>query len=153
LINKISAKQIAGFLPIAYMIHLCDEYFTGEGFPNWFSGIFDVNLSLNDFLIINSIGFAVTLTMSLLYSLNKVNNFIVSVLGTLFFINGIVHIVASVTTFSYSPGILSGIFVYLPLGYLMFKKIFPLIPQKQRLFPVVIGIIIQTIVAVVAISI
>jgi hypothetical protein len=151
--NKISPKQIAWLLPIAYLLHLFDEYFSGEGFHNWFSEIFNVNLSLNDFILINSIGFAATLAIAILYNYNKVNNFIIAVLGTLFFFNGLVHIAATVITASYSPGTLSGIFVYLPLGFLIYKKIFPIIPQQQRFLPVVIGIIIQIVVAMVALNI
>jgi hypothetical protein len=43
--------------------------------------------------------------------------------------------------------------IYLPLGYLIFKKIFPLVPEEQRTLSVVAGIIIQIIVALIALSI
>lgn len=144
-------KQIAWFIPAAYLFHLADEYFTG--FHQWFSGIFDVNLSLNDFIIINSIGFAATVTVATLYTLNKINHFVIAVLGILFFVNGIVHIAASIFTASYSPGTISACLFYLPLGYLVYKKIFPLIPEQQRSNSIAAGIIIQIVVAVIALNI
>jgi len=149
--NKFGTKQIAWFIPVAYLFHLADEYFTG--FPDWFSRLFKVDLSLNNFIIINSIGFIVTILISLLYSFNKINSFAIAVVGTLFFINGIVHFVATVFTFGYSPGTISGLIFYLPLGYLVYKNIFPLLPEKQRSLSVIVGILVQIIVAMVAFSI
>ena len=149
--NKVKPKQIAWLIPIVYLFHLADEYFTG--FPGWFSGIFKVNLSLSDFIFINSIGFTATIIIAFLYTFNKVNNFIIASLGTLFFINGVIHIVSSLFTLSYSPGTISGLLLYLPLGYLIFKIFFPLLPEQQRSLSVVVGILIQVVVAITALSI
>ena len=151
--TRLTPKHIAWFLPIAYMIHLFDEYFSGEGFPNWFSGLFKANLSSNDFIIINSVGFAATLIIVILYSFNKVNIFFIATLGTLFFINGLIHLLASAILMKYSPGTISGLFIYLPLGYLIFKKIFPLISEQQRVLSVWVGIILQVMVAIIALNI
>jgi len=148
---KFSPKQIAWFIPVAYLFHLTDEYFFG--FHQWFSGIFDVNLSLNDFIIINSIGFIATVAVATLYSLNKLNHFAIAVIGSLFFINGIIHIAASIFTASYSPGTLSGLLFYVPLGYLIYKNFFPHLQKQQRSLCMATAICIQIVVAVVALSI
>jgi hypothetical protein len=150
MINK-ELKHFVWFIPAAYLFHLADEYFTG--FHEWFSGIFKVDLSLNDFIIINSIGFTATVAVATLYSLNKLNHFVIAVIGILFFVNGVVHIVASLLTTSYSPGTISACLFYLPLGYLVYKKIFPLMPEQQRSISVAAGIIIQIVVAVIALNI
>jgi len=149
--NKIKQKKIAWLIPLAYLLHLSDEYLTG--FPNWFSGTFKVSLSLDDFIIINLTGFTAVIIIALLYTFDKVNNFILASLGTLLFINGLIHIVSSVFTLSYSPGTISGILFYLPLGYLVFKNIFPLLPEQQRSLSAVVGVLIQVVVAIVAFSI
>jgi len=149
--NRLKPKRIGWLIPLAYLFHLADEYFTG--FPNWFSGIFKVNLSLDDFIIINSIGFSATIIITFLCTFDKVNSFIIASLGTLFFINGIIHILSSIFTLSYSPGTISGILFYLPLGYLIFKNIFPLLPEQQRSLSAVVGIFIQVVVAIIALSI
>ena len=149
--NKFGAKQIAWIIPVAYLFHLTDEYFTG--YPDWFSQLFKVDLSLNNFIIINSIGFTATILIAILYSFNKINSFVVAVLGMLFFVNGLVHIAATVFTFSYSPGTITGLSFYLPLSYLVYKNIFPLLPENQRSLSVVVGISVQIIVAMIASSI
>jgi len=149
--SKFTPKHIAWFLPIAYLFHLADEYFTG--FPGWFSGIFKVDLSLNDFIIINSFGFTTTVVATALYSLNKLNDSVVVVLGTLFFVNGVVHIAATIFTASYSPGTLSACLLYLPLGYLIYKKIFSLLTYRQKSLSIAAGFFIQIIVAIIALSV
>ena len=149
--NKPGLKKIAWLVPFAYLLHLVDEYFTG--FPNWFSGLFNVDLSLNDFIIINSIGFIATIIITLLYSFDKVNSFIIASLGTLFFINGIIHIVSSIYTYTYSPGTLTGILIYLPLGYFIIKKIFPMLSELQRIGSIIFSAFLQVIVALIAVSI
>ena len=149
--NKFGAKQIAWIIPVAYLFHLADEYFTG--FPDWFSQLFKVDLSLYNFIFINSLGFTATIIIAILYSFNKINNLFIAVLGMLFFINGIIHIVATILTINYSPGTITGLLFYLPIGYLVYKNIFPLLPKKQKSLSVVLGLSVQIIVAMVAFSI
>ena len=151
--DKLKPKQIAWLMPLAYMFHLLDEYFMGEGFPDWFSGVFKVDLSNIDFAIINSVGLIATIVIVFLYNIDKVNSFVIAALGTLFFVNGIIHFLASLFTLSYSPGTISGILLYLPLGYLIFKNIFPLVPEEQRGLSIATGIILQVAVALIAMNI
>ena len=153
ILKKIKPKHIAWLIPLAYLVHLFDEYFSGDGFPNWFSGIFDVSLSITDFVVINSIGLTATVITAILYKQGKVNNFIIATLGILFFINGIIHLIASGLTATYSPGTITGTIIYLPLGFVIFKNVFPLIPEQQRILSVIIGILAQVLIAVVALNI
>lgn len=100
--------------------------------------MFNVGLSLNNFILINTIGFIAVVAISILYSLNKVNNFVIAALGTLFIVNGIVHTMASVLTGTYSPGTLSGIVIYIPLVL----TIFPFSSSGKRLASILAGIFI-----------
>jgi len=149
-VKKLKPKQIAWLIPPAYLLHLIDEYFSGAGFNNWYSSVFQVDFTINDFITINSVGFAVTVLIVILYSFNKTNIFLIAMLGSLFFINGLVHPFVSIVTATYSPGTLTGVLIYLPLGFLIFKNIFPLLPEQQRSLSVVTGFVIQLIVALIA---
>ena len=151
--RKLNSKHIAWLIPPAYLIHLLDEYFFAEGLPNWISVVFNISLSVDDFIVINSIGFAVVLIIITLYSLDKIGHFFPAALGVLFFSNGIIHLVASIFTALLSPGTISGVIVYISLGILMFKKILPLLPGQQRYLSVATGIILHIIVSVIAFNI
>ena len=148
---KFTPKQIAWFIPVAYLFHLADEYFTG--FHKWFSEAFNVDLSFNDFIIINSIGFSIIAILVTLYTLGKTNHFVIAVLGNLFFVNGVAHIIASVTTMTYSPGTFSAIFIYLPLGFLGYKMISPLLSPFQRNISVADGLFGQIAIAFITMTI
>jgi hypothetical protein len=150
-LNKLKPEHIAWLLPPAYLIHLFDEYFFG--FTGWFSAYLKASLSTYDFIVINVFGLTAAILIVFLFSLGKLNIFFIAALGSLFFINGLIHLAASTLTATYSPGTISGVVVYLPLGYLIFKKLFPLLPPQHRKMAVTAGVIIQIIVTVIAVTI
>jgi len=150
-LNNLKPVHIAWLLPPAYSIHLLDEYYFG--FTGWFSGLFKVSLSSYDFIVINAVGLTATLLIVLLFSFGKLNVFFIAALGTLFFINGLIHTIASILTATYSPGTITGAVIYLPLGDLIFKKIFPVMPQEHSKLAIATAVIIQVVVALVAMNI
>ncbi len=151
--NKLKPKFIVWLFPFAYLIHLLDEFFFGGGFAMWYSNLLNANLSEYDFLIINSTAFVLVITVSILYSLGKIKNFIPAVLGTLFFMNGLVHLMLSVATWIYSPGTISGIIIYIPLGVIVYKNIFPLLTQDQRTSSIITAIILHILISIIAFTI
>jgi hypothetical protein len=130
-----------------------DEHLSAEGLPNWISGVFNISLSTDDFIVINSIGFAAVLVIITLYSLDKIGHFFPAALGILFFTNGALHLIVSIFTASLSPGTISGALLYIPLGVLIFRRVFPALNEVQCSLAIVTGIIIQIIVSVVAFNI
>lgn len=151
--KRIKTKHIAWFLPAAYLLHLFDEYFIGAGFAGWFSMLFKASLSESNFIVINAVGFTIILIIAILYTFGKANNFVLAVVGSLFFINGIIHPLVSILTATFSPGTITGVIIYLPLGILVFKKIFPLLQEQQRMFSVVLAIAFHLLVSAVALNI
>jgi hypothetical protein len=151
--DKIKPKHIAWFLPAAYLLHLLDEYFIGAGFAGWFSMLFKASLSESNFIVINAAGLTIVLLIAILYTLGKANNFVLATVGSLFFINGIIHPLVSFLTATFSPGTITGVIIYLPFGLIVFIKIFPLLQEQQRMFSVVLAIALQILVSVVALNI
>lgn len=143
-------NQIAVLIPLTIFLHQLEEYF-GQ-FPNWFSNLMNAQLSNQDFIVINSVGLFVFTLFSLSYFFNKKNTILVS-LGTLVFVNGVTHITLSVFTYSYSPGVITSIILFLPLGILIFKRILPKLNPLEKIISIGIGIIILIIVSMIAINI
>jgi hypothetical protein len=136
--KALSPKQIAWLIPICLFIHQLEEYF--GSFPAWFSELLNVELSNQDFIFINGIGLFFFIVFAFAYSIGARNNFIFSALGTLIFVNGIIHPILSIFTFSYSPGSISGLVLLIPLGIIIFKKIFPLLTKNERIAAVLSGV-------------
>lgn len=148
--KALSPNQMAWLLPLILLIHQSEEYF--YQFPLWFSNLFDANLSNQDFILINGIGLFVITVLTLFYIIHK-NNFILVALGTLVFVNGIIHLLLSLYTFSYSPGTISGVVLFIPLGWIILKRISPQLPVNERIISIASGVIILLIVSMIAMNI
>lgn len=145
-----SPNQMAWLLPATILVHQLEEYF-GQ-FPLWFSNLLNAELSNQDFILINGVGLFVFTAFSLSYIFNK-NNLILVAMGTLVFVNGIMHLLLSILTFSYSPGAISGVVLFFPLGILIFMKILPKLRESERIIAIGIGIFVLFTVSMIAVNI
>jgi hypothetical protein len=137
--KTLSGKQLAWLAPITILVHQLEEYFAH--FPLWYSNLLDAELSNQDFIMINAVGLLVFTTISLSYLVTK-NKLTLGILGAFIFLNGVIHLLLSIFTFSYSPGTISGLVLFIPLGIIIFKKIFPLLSQNEKILAFVIGFLI-----------
>jgi hypothetical protein len=145
-----SPNQTAMLLPLSLLAHQLEEYF-GK-FPIWYSNLLDAQLSDQDFLMINGIGLLLISGFSLSYFFNK-NNLILVALGTLIFVNGIIHLVLSIFTLSYSPGVISGVILFLPLGTSIYLRILPKLEKKEKIAAISIGLLLLFSVSMIAMNI
>lgn len=148
--KALSPNQMAWLLPATILVHQLEEYF-GQ-FPLWFSNLLNAELSNQDFILINGVGLFVFTAFSLSYIFNK-NNLILVAMGTLVFVNGIMHLLLSILTFSYSPGAISGVVLFFPLGILIFMKILPKLRESERIIAIGIGIFVLFTVSMIAVNI
>lgn len=143
----LSAKQIALFIPVTVFLHQLEEYF--GGFPLWYSNLLGAELSDKDFILINGVGLFVLTAMAFSYFFTK-SDLILVALGTLVFVNGAIHTLLSILTFTYSPGTITGIVLLIPLGSIIYKKIWPELKMQQRIIAVFIGISILLTASIIA---
>ncbi len=103
--------------PLTYFLHLCEEYLGGEGFPAWISRLADVSFTRQEFVILNGVGFVLMTIGAVLIAQNNWR-WLLTAFGGIVWLNGALHLVFSVVTWSYSPGLISGVLCWLPLGAL-----------------------------------
>jgi len=138
---------MAWLIPIVLLTHQLEEYF-GQ-FPQWYSNLLNAQLSNRDFIVINSIGLLIITIASLSYYFNK-SNFILVALGTLIFVNGWTHLLLSLFTLSYSPGTISGIVFFIPLGTIIYRKILPQLKSGEKILAITIGVLFLVMVSSIA---
>jgi hypothetical protein len=109
-------------------------------------------LSNQDFIVINTVGLCIFTVFSLSYIFNR-NNLILVAMGTLVFVNGMIHLVLSIFTFSYSPGTISGVVLFIPLGIIVFKRILPQLGMGERMIAIAIGILVLSTAGIIALNI
>jgi hypothetical protein len=108
--------RLGWLFPATYAVHILEEWRGGEGFPAWFSRVIGVELSVERFLALNAFALAgMTLGVALAVLFRRMHWLVVG-FGAVVVLNGLAHVAASVVTRSYSPGVVSGALLWLPLG-------------------------------------
>ena len=104
------------FFPITLPIHIAEEFWGGEGFLAWNARATGAIFTVTKFFILVSFGFLLVLTGVLLARHYKRMRWIISALATIFLINGFSHLIATITQHRYSPGLISGVLLWIPFS-------------------------------------
>lgn len=134
--------------PLTYLLHIAEEYW--GRFYIWLSRVAGVDLSREDFLIINAIAFVVMTGAVFAASIQPAARLVIAGFGAIVFINGLLHLGGSIVTQSYSPGVVTGTLLWLPLGVYALRRVRQELPAGQFAAGVVIGLLLHGIVSLVA---
>lgn len=107
--------RLGWLFPVTYLVHIVEEWF--GGFVAWYAREFGGGLSESAFIVANAAALAgMTLGVALAYKFGAMRWLLVS-FGAATFVNGVAHLAAGLATLSYSPGVVSGALLWLPLGF------------------------------------
>ena len=140
-------------LPLSYTCHLFEEYYGGMGFSQWFSETFSVQLSDIDFLTINSVAMSVVIILSAIHFFDRKIYFVFCTISCVFFLNAIIHLFSCLFTMTYSPGVITGLLFYVPIGIIVYKQVFPQVKPQNRKLVFIAAALIHVVVAVIAFTI
>ena len=133
-IDELRGESLAGrwvwLFPATYLVHIGEEYW--GGFPAWASGFGVWELTPAEFLELNGIAWALmTVGVILALRLAPLRWLLIS-FGAVVLLNGIAHTLASLVTWSYSPGLFSGLLLWIPLGAYALRRAWR--TRKRRTF-------------------
>src|SRR5262249_10281772 len=109
-------------LPLSYLIHMSEEFWGGEGFYRWISRLTGAHLTAQDFLVLNAIAWCVMVLAMALVAAWPAFRFLLVVFGGVVLLNAFLHISFSILTRSYSPGVISGLLLWVPLGIYALRR-------------------------------
>jgi hypothetical protein len=109
-------------LPLAYLVHLAEEQWTGGGFPAWVSSTVGAPLTEARFVVINAVAWPLALGVCAAAVAWPKLCWPVLAVAAVLALNGAVHLLGSLATASDSPGVVSGVLVYLPLGLATLRR-------------------------------
>jgi hypothetical protein len=112
----VAAASWGWLYPATYAIHLLEEWRGGEGFTAWMARAVGVELSAGRFLVWNVVALLLMSAGVLLTMRFKRLRWLLLAYGTAFLLNALSHLAASLYTNSYSPGLVSSLLLWLPLG-------------------------------------
>jgi hypothetical protein len=137
-------------LPASYFAHLGEEWWGGEGFASWTERVVGAPVSETRFIIVNSVA-APLFVLGTVLAIRKPSwAWFVVTFGTIMLINGTLHVLGSVGSASYSPGVITGLALYLPLGITTLRLGRTRSPAGTFWAAVLLGVAIHGVVAVVA---
>ena len=113
--------------PASYAIHIAEEGLAGERCYRWIGRVTGRQVSPGVFVGVN-LAFEAAMVVAVRRTLAREDAaWLVPALGTITAVNGIGHLAGSVLTRSYSPGVVSGVGMWAPLG------LFAVIRSRQLL--------------------
>jgi hypothetical protein len=135
-------------LVAAYACHVVEEY--AGGFPEWFAHLAGAPLGRAEFLFINAVGLAAMATAARAATRQASLGWMAIGIAAILFANGIAHLVASLVTSTYSPGLFTGVILYLPLGGLTLLRAWLQAPRPFFWRGIAVGIAAHLVVTLVA---
>jgi len=109
-------KQLLWLFPFTYAVHILEEGLAGERFYRWTRRVTGRILSAARFWILNGLLWIGMSAAVIVIGDRDEAAWLAATLGTVVAVNGFGHLVGSIASRSYSPGLVSGLLLWLPLG-------------------------------------
>ena len=102
--------------PAAYALHILEEWF--GGFPEWFAIVLGNPLPREAFVLLNALALGAMVLAAGMAVRREQHGWLAVAIATVVLTNGLLHILSSLWTAAYSPGLFTSVVLYLPLGQL-----------------------------------
>jgi hypothetical protein len=107
-------RRALAALPLAFGLHVAEEWF--GGFTAWTAATLGRGVGAESFLIVNGIAVPVVALVVLVALRNPRLLPAALVVAAVLTLNGVLHALATLAFGVYSPGVVTGVLLYLPLG-------------------------------------
>ena len=151
--GPVRAPVQAWLFPATYMAHIAEELWAGEGFPSWASRHTGLGFTPQRFLALNGVVLLVMIVCAALATRRPSLRWLLPALAAAVTLNGLAHIAASLVTRSYSPGLLSGTLLWVPLGIATLIRCSHSLSRRELLGGVAAGLAAHAIITLCAVAI
>ena len=129
--------------PATYALHILEELWGGEGFTAWMARVAGVELAPGRFLVWNALAFLLMAAGVLLAERFRHLRWLLLAYAVAFTLNALSHLAASLYTASYSPGLFSGLLLWLPLGALALLRYRKTLTRRGRRAGLAVGLLMH----------
>lgn len=102
--------------PISYLIHVTEEFFGGAGFSLAPQRMRGMNLTPVEFIVVNAATWLLLIGVILIARRRGFPHLLAICLATVMAANGLLHLTASWRASAYTPGLVTGALLLVPLG-------------------------------------
>lgn len=142
--QKAFAEVWVWLFPLTYLAHIAEEYW--GGFYRWIARLVGGELAAEQFLSLNAIFWLVMTAAIAVAFWSRAADWLVIALGTAVLINGSAHVIGGVFTRSYSPGAVTGLLLWIPLGAFTLRRAWHYVPRNSLIAGVLAGITLHALV-------
>jgi dolichyl-phosphate-mannose--protein O-mannosyl transferase len=135
--------------PLAYLIHIAEEYWVGEGYPAYILRVRGVHLSSTRFLAAQTLGAVLMAAGIILARRFNFPHMMVIIMASIVLVNGLTHTLTSLSNGGYGPGVLSSALIWIPLGIFLLVHFKKQVSRKRYLIGVSIGLGVNVLVFVI----
>lgn len=134
--------------PLTYLVHIVEE--SVGGFPAWAARYLGFRLSAPAYFAINEFAWVGMLCASIAATVAKPAQWLVIPLATIATVNASAHLVTTAVTRTYSPGVISGTVLWLPLGIVTLVRAYRGLARGVFWGGVVLGLALHALVTMMA---
>jgi hypothetical protein len=135
----------------AFALHIVEEWF--GGFLEWFTFVAGRPLSANAFMAINGAGLALMTLAARAATGRESRGWLAIGIATAVLVNGAAHLLASLATGRYAPGLVTGVVLYIPLAQLLLLRAWHQAPEPIFWRGVLAGIVAHALVTFTAVAV
>lgn len=128
--------------PLTYAVHLLEEYLALGGFLRWARRTVGVQMSEGEFGAWNAFALVLMCVGAWLVSRHARFQFLEIAIAIAVLGNAAAHLIASVLTWTYSPGLITGVLVWAPLGIVRMQHAMRVSSARGRLAGTCIGVFV-----------
>jgi hypothetical protein len=139
---------LAWLFVAAFAAHMVEEWL--GGFPEWLALVAGQPLPRDAFVIINAGAMAAIIVATAAATRRESLGWLGIAIAALVFVNAFLHILGSIVTGTYSPGLFTSVILYLPLGQLTLLRAWYQTPRRLFARGVLTGIGAHVLVSVLA---
>ena len=136
--------------PATYALHIREELWGGEGFTAWMARVAGVELAAGRFLVWNAVALLLMAAGVWLTLRFERLRWLLLSYGVAFLLNSLSHLAAALYTASYSPGLVSGLLLWVPLGALALVRLGKTLGRRRRRAGLLVGLLMHVVVVALA---
>jgi hypothetical protein len=126
--------------PASYALHLSEEYFAAGGFPRWAHRTLALDFSDAEFVAWNVFALVLMIVAAWLVSRDPKFRFIEIALAIAVLGNVVAHVLGSLITWTYSPGLVTGVCLWIPFGVVRLRRAWAASRRTARLAGMYLGL-------------
>ena len=142
--------RVSALLPPAYLAHLCEEWWGGPGFSAWTQATLGIGVSPDRFIAINAVALPLFTVCIIIALRNRRFAWFAAAFAALVTVNGLLHLLATAAFAAYSPGVMTGVVLYIPLGGFVLHSMSRSLPPAVFGWAICAGVALHALVAMVA---